>query len=89
MSSQPPAGYEEVGEALAGPVLEGFKDESWALEIARLLDYGKADLEAWMTHYRRLNREALRWQERKRARRRQKIETLRAEAERLSRPLDG
>lgn len=87
MSEQPaPNGYDECGESLAGPVLEGFRSESWALEIAVLLGYGRTDLEAWLRHYRRVNRESLRWQQTKRANRRRRIDQLRDRARSLDPP---
>lgn len=70
----PPEGYEEIGETLAQPVLEGFKNDAWALEIAGLLGYDSSNLEEWKCYYRALRVSSLNWQKAKRANRRAKIE---------------
>lgn len=82
---QPPTGYEDAGQHLAQAVLEGFRSEAWALDIAKVLGYDRSALDAWLAFYRKSNRESLRWLQIKRSRRRSKIEALRAQAVDLSR----
>lgn len=84
----PPEGYEEIGETLAQPVLEGFRTDAWALELAELLGYDAKDLEEWKRYYKGMRKESLRRQREKRARRRQKIESSLQRAKELVEGVD-
>lgn len=86
---KPPPGYDEVGKTLAQPVTEGFRNRSWALEIAELLGYGSSDLDAWLAYYTKRNRTELKKRAAKAAKSREKIEHCQAEAKELLSQFDS
>lgn len=75
--------YQDVGKAIAGAVLEGGKSKAWAMSLIGPLEFGQADLEAWLVRYKRERYQAIRWQKRKLENRRQKIDQLKSKAEQV------
>lgn len=80
--------YQDIGRAIAGAILEGGKSRGWALELIKPLEFGPNELDQWLAKYRTERYRALRWQKKKVAHRRQKIENLRNRAEKLLGHLD-
>lgn len=82
-TQQPPPGYDEAGQTLARPVVEGYKDKGWALEIAVLLGYGRADLDAWLKWYAAENHEELEARNATKAERLEEVKRCKAQAKEL------
>lgn len=88
MSSIEDDPYKEIGESVAGAVLEGARSRSWAVEMTKMLGYTTSDLSAWLVRYNRENYERLRWQRTKAQRRQKKIDMLNRQAAELLRSQD-
>jgi len=56
--SEPPDGYQEIGETLALAVVEGGRSQRWAKQIASLLGYRGRDVTDWLRWYKQVNPEA-------------------------------
>jgi hypothetical protein len=85
--SQQPAGYDELGETLGGPVALGYQGLQWAVDIAGLLGHSRADVQAWVEWYKKIHAAEISKQERIKSRHQQKLEALKekmAKAERLN-----
>jgi transposase-like protein len=76
--TEPPPGYDEIGETLASAVLEGSQSQNWAASIARLLGYNRDTLRAWLAWYEHLHGKRIARIERKMARHQAKIDRLKA-----------
>jgi len=72
--------YKEIGESIAGAVLEGAKSKQWAVEMTKLLGYTTSDLSDWLVRYNRENYQRLRWQRNKSQRRQKKIDMMNRQA---------
>jgi len=81
--------YQEIGQAIAGAILEGGKTRPWALNLLKPLDFGAKELDEWLARYRRERYEAIRWQKQKKAHRRQKIARLQEAAHQLLEQIEG
>ncbi|MFZ9326286.1 MAG: hypothetical protein ACO24H_02355 [Polynucleobacter sp.] len=84
MPDQPPEGYEELGETLAQPIVEGFKSLTWGAELAKLLGYRRKDLLAWIEHYKSIHAAELTTLERQQKRRERKINRWKRKIKQLS-----
>jgi transposase-like protein len=76
--TEPPAGYDEIGETLASAVLEGSQSQNWAASIAGLLGYNRSTLKAWLAWYEHLHGKRIARIQRKMARHQAKIDRLKA-----------
>lgn len=75
--------YQDIGKAIAGAILEGGKSRTWALDLIRPLEFGLTELDQWLVRYKRERYQAIRWQQEKKAHRRQKISRMSTRAQEL------
>lgn len=89
-SNQPPSGYQDGGEPIALAVVEGIRPWSWATEMATLLGYRQADLQAWVDHYRKEHAEEIeQWRRHRERKERARQRRLRRARKQRGLPVDG
>ncbi|MGA1646056.1 MAG: hypothetical protein ACO4AV_13875 [bacterium] len=78
-------GYEEIGRAIAGVIVQGGKSKKWALEMLEPLGYTCEDLDEWLRLYRREHYDEIRCSKRKELRRQRRIARYKEAADEILR----
>lgn len=77
VTSQPPEGYEELGEGLAKAVAQGDRSQRWASGLAALAGYSADRARQWTAYYRATHEAELKKLRMQREAKSSKIEALR------------
>lgn len=72
--STPFDGYNEVGETIAGPIVEGYQSLQWGYNLAEVLGYSRTNVRAWIEAYSIENADRLAKVERRREEKRRSID---------------